>query len=48
MLVPHVLGRVPYEPTYAAMRAFTDARTPDTPDELWLCEHDPVYTQGIA
>jgi lipoyl(octanoyl) transferase len=43
-----LLGRVPYEPTYAAMRAFTDARTPDTPDELWLCEHDPVYTQGIA
>ena len=27
-----VLGHVPYAPTYAAMRAFTDARTPDTPD----------------
>lgn len=43
-----VLGHVPYEPTYAAMRAFTEARTPDTPDELWLCEHDPVFTQGVA
>jgi lipoyl(octanoyl) transferase len=44
----HRLGRVAYEPTLAAMRAFTDARTPDTPDELWLCEHPPVYTQGLA
>ncbi|MEX8517447.1 MAG: lipoyl(octanoyl) transferase LipB [Leptothrix sp. (in: b-proteobacteria)] len=41
-------GRVPYEPTYAAMRAFSDARDADTPDQLWLCEHDPVYTQGLA
>jgi len=30
------------------MRAFTDARTPATPDELWVCEHPPVYTQGLA
>ncbi len=30
------------------MRAFTDARTPETPDELWLVEHDPVFTQGVA
>lgn len=43
-----VLGRVEYLPTYEAMRAFTDARTPDTPDELWLCEHPPVFTQGLA
>ena len=42
------LGRVAYEPTLAAMRAFTEARTPDTPDEIWLCEHPPVYTQGLA
>jgi lipoyl(octanoyl) transferase len=42
------LGRQPYAPTVEAMRAFTEARTPDTPDELWLVEHDPVYTQGIA
>ena len=42
------LGRVEYEPTFAAMRAFSDARTPGTPDEIWLCEHPPVYTQGLA
>lgn len=30
------------------MRAFTEARGGDTPDEIWLCEHPPVYTQGIA
>ena len=30
------------------MRAFTDARHVDTPDEIWLCEHAAVYTQGIA
>lgn len=42
------LGRVPYEPTYAAMREFTAARTPATPDELWVCEHPPVFTLGLA
>ncbi|MES3014077.1 MAG: lipoyl(octanoyl) transferase LipB [Pseudomonadota bacterium] len=42
------LGSVACEPTLAAMRAFTEARTPDTPDEIWLCEHPPVYTQGLA
>jgi lipoyl(octanoyl) transferase len=42
------LGAVAYEPTLAAMRAFTEARTADTPDEIWLCEHPPVYTQGLA
>ncbi|MBK0391091.1 lipoyl(octanoyl) transferase LipB [Ramlibacter algicola] len=43
-----VLGRVDYLPTYEAMRAFTDARSPGTDDELWLCEHPPVFTQGLA
>jgi lipoyl(octanoyl) transferase len=43
-----VRGRVEYEPTYEAMRAFTAARGPDTPDELWVCEHPPVFTQGLA
>lgn len=43
-----MLGRVEYQPTYEAMQAMTAARTPDTPDALWLCEHPPVYTQGIA
>ena len=42
------LGRVDYAPTHDAMVAFTEARTADTPDELWVCEHPPVFTQGIA
>ena len=42
------LGRQPYTVTEAAMRAFTQARQPDTEDELWLVEHDPVFTQGLA
>lgn len=43
-----VRGRVEYEPTYEAMRAFTAQRGPHTPDELWICEHPPVFTQGLA
>lgn len=43
-----ILGRVAYAPTYDAMRAFTEGRGPDTSDELWLCEHPPVYTLGLA
>ena len=42
------LGTVDYQPTLAAMRTFTETRTADTPDELWLCEHPAVYTQGLA
>ena len=42
------LGRCDCETTQLAMRAFTDSRTATTPDELWLCEHEPVFTQGIA
>lgn len=42
------LGRVEYLPTFEAMQAFTEARTDETPDELWVCEHPPVFTQGIA
>ena len=41
-------GLVAYEPTWQAMREFTDRRTADTPDELWLLEHEPVYTLGLA
>jgi lipoyl(octanoyl) transferase len=41
------LGRVPYEPTWRAMQQFTDARAADTADELWLLEHDPVFTLGM-
>jgi lipoyl(octanoyl) transferase len=42
------LGRVDYATTYAAMRDFTAARTQRSPDEIWLCEHPGVYTQGLA
>ena len=42
------LGRQPYVRVLEAMRAFTDARDADTPDELWLLEHDPVFTLGQA
>ncbi|GAB3389574.1 lipoyl(octanoyl) transferase LipB [Lysobacter fragariae] len=42
------LGRQPYEPVWRAMQAFTDSRTDTTPDELWLVEHDPVFTLGQA
>lgn len=41
-------GRESYEITYAAMRAFTDARTAQTADELWIVEHPPVFTLGLA
>jgi lipoyl(octanoyl) transferase len=42
------LGRVDYLPTYEAMQAFTAQRQTDTPNELWVCEHPPVFTQGLA
>jgi len=43
-----VLGRVDYEATVDAMRGFSEQRDEATPDEVWLCEHAPVYTQGLA
>jgi len=42
------LGQAAYLPTYEAMQAFTAGRNADTPDELWICEHPPVFTQGLA
>jgi len=42
------LGRVDYAETVDAMRAFSEQRGPETEDELWLCEHPPTYTQGLA
>ena len=42
------LGRVDYLPTYEAMQAFTATRTPETVDQLWIGEHPPVFTQGLA
>lgn len=47
-LIVRQLGRRPYQAVWDAMKTFTDSRTPDTPDEFWLVEHDPVYTQGQA
>ncbi len=56
----HPLGRVDYLPTWQAMQAFTAARSRETSsqiglqpskdgrDQLWICEHFPVYTQGLA
>ena len=42
------LGLVDYASTYQAMQDFTAKRAADTPDQLWLCEHPPVFTQGLA
>jgi lipoyl(octanoyl) transferase len=41
------LGRSDYHETWEAMKAFTGQRTPETPDELWITEHAPVFTQGL-
>ena len=43
-----IKGRVPYAPTYQSMQDFNAARTPDTPDQLWVCEHPSTFTQGLA
>ena len=42
------LGLADYEPTFHAMETFTDTRHEDTEDELWVVEHPPVFTQGMA
>lgn len=42
------LGRVEYVPTWEAMKAFNAGRTRETEDELWLLEHPPVFTVGLA
>jgi len=47
-MLTRFLGRVDCAPTIEAMVAFTEARTPETSDELWICEHPPVFTQGLA
>ena len=43
-----ILGRTGYEATVAAMQEFTRIRGADTCDELWICEHSPHFTQGLA
>ncbi len=47
-MIVRTLGRVAYAPTFVAMQEFTAARMPDTSDEIWLCEHPPVFTQGLS
>lgn len=46
--VVRVLGSTEYAATWQAMQAFTAARTADTRDEIWLTEHPPIYTVGLA
>ncbi len=46
-LVKH-LGVADYQSTYQAMRDFTQQRVSDTPDEIWVLEHPPVFTLGLA
>jgi lipoyl(octanoyl) transferase len=48
LLRVRALGRQPYLPVWRAMQHHTDTRTEDSADELWLTEHDPVYTLGQA
>jgi len=47
-LYVRALGLVEYQPTLDAMRRFTDERNANTPDEIWLLQHPPVFTQGQA
>lgn len=47
-LIIRQLGRADYVPVWEAMQAFTDSREEHTPDELWVVEHPPVFTQGQA
>lgn len=49
-MIPHIrsLGLVEYNPTWQAMKQFTVSRNADTLDEIWLLQHPPVYTQGLA
>ncbi len=47
-LVLRDLGQVPYASTWQQMQDFTNSRDEQTPDEIWLLEHDPVFTQGQA
>jgi lipoyl(octanoyl) transferase len=48
MIIVRKSGQVDYDSTLGSMTEFTDRRTPDTPDEFWLLEHQPVFTLGLA
>ena len=43
-----MMGHVPYAPTYQAMQDFTAARTQETADAVWICEHPSTFTQGLS
>jgi len=47
-LIVRSLGMVDYTPTWDAMKSFTDTRDETSPDEIWLLQHPPVFTQGQA
>ena len=47
-LIIRYLGTTPYQETWQAMSAFTEQRDQNTIDEIWLVEHSPVFTQGLA
>ncbi len=47
-MIVRQLGQQPYEHVWEAMKQFTASRDDNTPDEIWLLEHPPVYTQGQA
>ena len=47
-MIKRALGLVAYEPTWRAMQAFTQSRDPGTGDQMWLVEHPPVFTLGLA
>lgn len=47
-MIVRQLGQQPYDQVWEAMKQFTVSRDQDTPDEIWLLEHNPVYTQGQA
>jgi len=46
-LIIRNLGLQPYSPVFEAMKAFTEGRDENTPDEFWVLEHEPVFTQGL-
>ena len=46
-LVVRELGRQAYEPVWRAMQEFTNTRTESTPDEIWFCDHESVFTLGL-
>ncbi len=48
MIITRWLGKQEYQTCWDAMRSFTDQRDENTPDEIWLLEHPPIFTEGQA